>query len=225
MLAYGTTPIVLIKIGTAGEPVSHLADAALVALPKAPHRIAIFAVPFGPEHGKISDLIAAFAHVPRFRDQLHLREHRVLVNNLEKGVQLVHAFVDRAPGWKRDQIEIRPRAFRAPSSASCPSPVEACAEFSRLNVLPRAGEIQIEARIVRPQPVVSEIVDPAEAERRTEMISFGSMIVNHVENHFDAGRVKIAHHRLELDDLFAELPAAGVLRVRCERIRIVLYPQ
>ena len=62
------TPVVLIKIGTAGEPVSHLADSPLVAFPKAPHRVPIFAVPFRPEHGKIPDLIAAFAHVPRFGD-------------------------------------------------------------------------------------------------------------------------------------------------------------
>src|SRR6266480_3252455 len=64
----GTPPIVLIKIGTACEPVSHLANAALVAFPKTPHRIAIFAVPFRPKDGKISNLIAAFAYVPRLRD-------------------------------------------------------------------------------------------------------------------------------------------------------------
>ena len=64
------------------------------------------------------------------------------------------------------------------------------------------------------QAVVSEIVDPAEAKRRAEMISFGRMIVNHVENHFDAGGVQTAHHRFELDNLFAHLPAAGVLRMR-----------
>jgi len=34
----------------------------------------------------------------------------------------------------------------------------------------RAGEIQIEARILRAQPVVSDVVDPTEAKRGTEMI-------------------------------------------------------
>ena len=63
-----TSPAVLIKIGTAGEPVSHFTDTALVAFPKTAHRIAIFAIPFRPKHGKIPDLVAALAHVPRFRD-------------------------------------------------------------------------------------------------------------------------------------------------------------
>ena len=58
----------LIKIRTAGEPVSHFANATLVAFPKTAHGIPIFAVPFRPEDGKISDLIATFAHVPRFCD-------------------------------------------------------------------------------------------------------------------------------------------------------------
>jgi hypothetical protein len=41
------------------------------------------------------------------------------------------------------------------------------------------------------------------------MIPFRSMVVNHIENHFDAGGMKIAHHRFEFEDLFAQLPAAG----------------
>ena len=87
-----------------------------------------------------------------------------------------------------------------------------------------AGEIQIEARIVRMHPVVSEVVDPAEAERRAEMISFRGMIVNHIENYFDAGRVQIAHHRFELGDLFAHLPAARIRRVRCKKSDCVVAP-
>ena len=58
----------------------------------------------------------------------------------------------------------------------------------------RAREIQIEPWFVRKQAVISEIVDPAETERRAEMISFGRMIVNYVQNHFDARGVKTAHH-------------------------------
>ena len=88
----------------------------------------------------------------------------------------------------------------------------------------RAGEIQIEARIVRTQPVIGKIVDAAEAQRRAEMISFGCVIVNHIQNYFDAGSVQIAHHRFELDDLFPHLPAAGVLRVRREETDRIVTP-
>ena len=56
------------------------------------------------------------------------------------------------------------------------------------------------------------------------MISFGSMIVNDIENHFDADAVEIAHHRFELDDLFAHLPAAGILRVGREKTDRIVTP-
>src|SRR5438093_1499583 len=73
-------------------------------------------------------------------------------------------------------------------------------------------------------PVVSEGVDPAKAKRRTEMIPFGSMVVNHIENHFDPCRVQVAHHRLELGDLCPRLSAAGVLRMRREKSDCVVAP-
>ena len=87
-----------------------------------------------------------------------------------------------------------------------------------------AGEIHIQTRILRLQTVVSEVVDPAEAKRRAEMISFGSMVVNHIENHFDPCRVQVAHHQLELGDLRTRLPAAGVLRMRREKSDRVVAP-
>src|SRR5437879_3527290 len=87
-----------------------------------------------------------------------------------------------------------------------------------------AGEIQIKTRVLRIQPVVSGVVDPAKTQGGTEMISFGSMIINHVENHFDSGSVETAHHRFELRDLFTHLPAAGVLPVRSKKSNRVVTP-
>ncbi len=46
----------------------------------------------------------------------------------------------------------------------------------------RSGEVQVEARILRIQPVISEIVDPAEAKRGAELISFCGMIVNYMNS-------------------------------------------
>ena len=63
-------------------------------------------------------------------------------------------------------------------------------------MLPGAGEIHVETRIVRRQPVVGRIIHAAKTQRRPEVISFRGVIVNDVENHFDAGRVQIAHHAL-----------------------------
>src|SRR6266536_5434917 len=88
----------------------------------------------------------------------------------------------------------------------------------------RSCEVQVEARILRIQPVISEIVDPAEAKRGAELISFCCMIVNYIEKHFDSGSVKAAHHRLEFGDLLAQLPATGVLRMRREKSDRIVAP-
>src|SRR5438309_11972045 len=47
----------------------------------------------------------------------------------------------------------------------------------------RAGEIQIRARILRMQPVVTGVIDPTKAERWAARIAGGGMIVNEVQNH------------------------------------------
>src|ERR1700757_192647 len=87
-----------------------------------------------------------------------------------------------------------------------------------------ASEIEIEPGILGAQPIVGEIINPAEAERRTKMISFPSVIVNHIENNFDPCSVHAAHHRLELRDLLAHLPAAGIFSVRSEKADGVVAP-
>src|ERR1700761_4650147 len=86
-------------------------------------------------------------------------------------------------------------------------------------------EIKIEAGILRVQPVVGRIIDPTKTERWAEMISFRGMIVNYVENHLDAGSVEAAHHRLELGDLLAHLPAAAIFSMRSEETDGIVAPE
>src|SRR5262249_6195742 len=89
----------------------------------------------------------------------------------------------------------------------------------------RAGKIEIEAGILRMHPVIGEIVDPPKTQRRPKVISFPSMIVNHIEDHFDAGSVQTAYHCLELGDLLAHLPTTGVFAMRCEKPDRVIAPE
>ena len=66
------------------------------------------------------------------------------------------------------------------------------------SVLPHAGEVLVVARVVREQPVVRRVVDAAQRERRPEVVAFGGVVVDDVEDHFEAGGVQRAHHHLEL---------------------------
>jgi len=67
-----------------------LAEGGRHAAPEVAHRVAILAVPFGPQRGEVADLVAAVADVPGLGDELDLRDHRVLLDDVEEGRQLVH---------------------------------------------------------------------------------------------------------------------------------------
>src|SRR4029453_18879960 len=86
----GTTSASAIEIAAAGQAERQTSHQPAIPLPKTSHGVAIFGVPFGPEDGKIPNLIAAFAQVPGFRDELHLRQHGILVNNVKERPQPIH---------------------------------------------------------------------------------------------------------------------------------------
>ena len=60
-----------------------------------------------------------------------------------------------------------------------------------------AGEVLVEARIVRLQPIVRGVVDAAQRQRRAEMVAFRGVVVDDVEDHFEPGGVQRPHHHLE----------------------------
>ena len=96
-------PAAFIQIAAAGKPIRQLARLPSVALPVAPDGIPVFAVPFRPTRGKVSDLITAFADVPWLGDQFELREDRVLLNDVQETAESVH--VMQLAGEGRRQIE------------------------------------------------------------------------------------------------------------------------
>ena len=75
-----------------------------------------------------------------------------------------------------------------------------------------AGEVQVVARVVRQQPVVGAVVDAAQRERRAEVVALGGVVVDHVEDDFEAGGVQRAHHHLELADGFERRAATSAKR-------------
>ena len=74
------------------------------------------------------------------------------------------------------------------------------------------------------QTVVGAVVDAFEAEGRSAVVTFGGMVVHHVENDFHAGMMVCLDHGFELVDLFAALPGAGVGVVRGEEADGVVSP-
>ena len=83
-----------------------------------------------------------------------------------------------------------------------------------------ACRIEIEALVVAEQ-VIAGVVDAPEREGRAEMVALGGVVVDHVEDHLDAGLMQAAHHHLEFVDIAG---AASVARGRGEKAQGVVAP-
>src|SRR5436309_1436538 len=84
------------------------------------------------------------------------------------------------------------------------------------------GKINV-VSLVRIQAVISRVIYSAQRERRAEMIPFGCMVINDIQDHFDALTVQPAYHLLEL--LYHILQASRrIARVRCEEAKSVITP-
>src|SRR6185437_10660177 len=81
--------------------------------------------------------------------------------------------------------------------------------------------IDVVAGFLRHQAIVRRVVDTLERERGAKMVSLGAVVVNNVENHFEACVMEMGYHALELRDRarVSEEP-----RVRCEESDRVVAP-
>ena len=96
-------PVVGVQVGRAGQPVAEVAHPDPLAGPERAHGVPVLAVPLRPQWRELAHLVAALAEVPRLGDELHPRDDRVLVDDVEERRQLVHV-VERA-GQRRGQVE------------------------------------------------------------------------------------------------------------------------
>src|SRR5688572_975042 len=73
-----------IEIGASCKPLPELRKHPFSTFPIVTYAVAVHAIPLSPAGRKLSYLVTSFSHVPWFRDQLYLRYHRVLVNDIKK---------------------------------------------------------------------------------------------------------------------------------------------
>ena len=66
-------------------------------------------------------------------------------------------------------------------------------------MLPVPGVVDVVA-LVRREPVIGGVVDALEGQGRPQLVAFGRVVVDHVEDHLDPGIVEMAHHLLDLVD-------------------------
>ena len=103
MLARRPAAVVLVEVRAAGQAEGELAQRLRLAAPEVAHRVAVLAVPLGPQRREVADLVAALADVPRLGDQLDPRHDRVLLDEVEEGRQPVD--VVELAGQRRGEVE------------------------------------------------------------------------------------------------------------------------
>src|SRR5689334_5190179 len=78
-----------VQIGTAGKATSELIQHIVGAAPVIAHAVPVFSVPLRPQRRKVSDLIASFAEVPGFGDELHSAYDGILLDDMKKSGQSI----------------------------------------------------------------------------------------------------------------------------------------
>src|SRR4051812_17027558 len=107
------------------------------------------------------------------------------MNDFKESVKFVNAEMVARQGARQIETKTVHMHFEHPIAQTVHHELES-ARMQQVEGVTRAGEIHVEVWIIREQPIVGDVIDAAKAERGTEMISFRGMIVDHVENHFDA---------------------------------------
>lgn len=216
----GTAPLVVEDVGRGAQPWRERSRGRLAA-PVVPHRIPELVVPLAPAGRKRADLIAAGAAVPRLGDELHGAQGRILAAGLEKAALVVEA-VRLA---RKDGAEIEAEAVDVGLFHPVAQRIHHHLHHPRMAHVERvagAGVVDVVARLIGQQAVVTGIVDALERQRRPFFVALGSVVVDHVQNHLQTGLVEASDHLLE----FAQglLGLVGVAGVRREKPDGVVAP-
>ncbi len=81
----------LIKVRTAAQAVSDLVNQTRVSLPETAYRVAIPPVPLRPAYRKVTDLVTSLSQIPWLSDQFHLRNDRILMNDLKESSKFAYS--------------------------------------------------------------------------------------------------------------------------------------
>jgi hypothetical protein len=68
------------------------------------------------------------------------------------------------------------------------------------------------------QAVIGGVVDTAQTQRRAQVIAFGGVVVDHIENDFEAGPVQRLDHGLEFAHRVVGRRVAPIRRKKPERV-------
>ena len=130
-------------------------------------------------------------------NEFHAGQHRVLPERIEKpgtGVEAVAVAPERDTEIEAETVDVERRDPVAQR-------IHHHLQHARMREVQRvagAGIIDAMAPVARHQTVIARIVEPAKRQGRPEFAAFGGVIVDDVENDFDAGRVQATNRDAHL---------------------------
>ena len=213
------TPVELVS--RPGQTLGELRHLAVLTLPIRTDGIAIPVVPLRPARCEPAHLISAGSTIPRFGDQLDLLQHRVLADGAEEATLLIEAM------WltRQDRPEIEPETVDVHIFGPVSQAVGHHLDDARMAQIDRVsgpGVVDVVARLVRQQAVIARVVDTLERERCALFVALGRVVVDHVEDDFEAGIVQPGDHFLELGK--RKVGIAGIAADRREEADRVVAP-
>src|SRR5687767_1573624 len=216
----GLTPATCEHVGRAAQARRERGGCCFSA-PVVAYCVAELVVPLGPARRKTADLVAARAAVPGLGDQLDLGEARVLHHRLHEAVVRVEA------AWlaRQDGAQVEAEAVDVHLLGPVAQAVAHHLDHHRVREIERvagAGVVDVVALLVRHQAVVRGVVDALEGERWPELVAFGGMVVDHVDDDLEPGVVEARHHLLEFLQRLRRV--GGVARVGREETDRVVAP-
>ena len=206
--------LAVIEIGTALEPLGQAPGAVVVPFPEAPHPVAEMAVPGAdPLGGEVVQPIKTAA-VPRFAHQFEITQLRVGLHCREQG-RLIQGFELVAAAQGNAQIEaeaIHPQ-FQGPAAHRLEDQLGADRRIGGDRVA-AAAHILIVAVLVL---VVVDVVGATPPAQGGAMaVALGGVVVDHIQQHFDAGVVAGGHQLAHLMAGLQRIATAAVAVVGCE---------
>ncbi|MCY1352256.1 hypothetical protein D9M69_385450 [compost metagenome] len=190
------------QVAGGGEALGELGHLSAIATPEGPRRVAETVVPFRPARGETAHLVAAWAAIPGFGDQLEAAQHRVLAAGHEESVALVIAMGVAGEDGRQVEAEAVHAHLAGPVAQGIGDHLQH-AGVAEVEGIAGAGVVDVAAPVAGYQSVVGGVVDAAHAQGRAQLVALGGVVVDHVEDQLQAGVVQVGDHFLELVDLAA----------------------
>ena len=208
--------VLAIDVRAAGQALGERGDAAVVGLDEAAHVVAELAVPFLPGIADEGADLVESRRIPGFGDQLDACQRRVRLDvpDDRRVGQRLAVFPARQHRGQVEAETVDVHLLRPVAQAVEDQPAHD--RMAGIERVAAAGVVGIAGLVGGIQHVVHVVGEAAEAQGGAVAEGLGGVVVDHVEDHLDAGLVQRLDHVAELVQHGEWLLARAVRGVRCK---------